>query len=54
MCSKPNKYLETLKVSLTKAVADIDMNILHATFDDERRLREYIKKRKFYVTVILI
>lgn len=46
VCDKPHKNLESLKSSLKKAVAEIDMNMVRAAIDDwPRRLRACIKNK---------
>lgn len=44
VCAKPHQNLESLRASLVKAAAEIDMNVVRAAIDDwPRRLRECIQ-----------
>jgi hypothetical protein len=46
VCAKPHKNLESLKSSIRKAVAEIDMNMVRAAIDDWlRRLLACIKNK---------
>lgn len=45
-CAKPHKTLESLKQSLIKAVAEMDLNVVRDSIDDwPRRLRACIKNQ---------
>ncbi|RVE44259.1 hypothetical protein evm_011102 [Chilo suppressalis] len=46
-CSKPHPNLESLKTSLIKAAADIDMDLVRAAIDDWPR-RLYSKSRRSF------
>ncbi|CAK1602899.1 unnamed protein product [Parnassius mnemosyne] len=49
VCSIPHQNLESLRTSLAKAVAEIDMNVVGAAIDDwARRLRARIQNRGGY------
>lgn len=46
VCNKPHKNLESLKASLRKAVAEIDLNMVRAAIDDwPRRLRACVQNK---------